>query len=69
MTEEMKDAIREMQDTEGWSIIESFLKQRMEDHKNQLMHCEVEEIIQHRTSYKAYNSVFLYIREILNHEE
>lgn len=60
------EAVQYMLDTDGWPVIEKFIRERIEDHKNQLLRCPVEEITKHRERVEAFNSVLLYVRQVID---
>ncbi len=60
------EAVQNMLDTDGWPILEKFIRERIEDHRNQLLRCPIEDITKHRERVEAYNSVFLYIQQVLD---
>lgn len=60
------EAVQCMLDTDGWPILEKFIRERIDDHKNQLLRCSIDDITKHRERVEAYNSVFLYIQQTLD---
>ncbi len=60
------EAVQCMLDTDGWPVIEKYIRERIEDHKNQLLRCPIEEITKHRERVEAYNSVLLYVRQVID---
>jgi len=68
--EEKAEAIRQMQLTPGWRIIEDYLSGRVAHSRDQLMTCQaMEDVIRHRATIRAHESVRHKIDAILNHDE
>ena len=54
-------ALQEMAKTEGWKIVEEYLQRKIEDHKDQLVTCDMDKFEEVRGSVKALKGVFVYI--------
>ena len=55
--------LRDMRDMEGWQLVETFINDRIKDHTDQLLTCEMEDIRKHRERVEAYKSVLLYVED------
>ena len=55
-----------MLDTDGWQVVDEYLKQRIQDHKDQLMSCDIEDVVKHRAKAEALRSVLLYLQDIID---
>ncbi len=64
MTEKAQ-AIQNMTETTGWKIVEEYIRERMDGHKNQLMTCSMQDILKHRAEVKALNGVLLFIQDAI----
>lgn len=58
------EAIRQMQETEGWQLVSNYIEAKLIDHKGQLLHCSLEEVMKHRHMITAYNSINIHLNEI-----
>lgn len=61
----LMEQMRDMKDTEGWQLVEQYIKNRIEDNKNRLMTCPIEDIEKHRERVKTLESVLLYADEVI----
>lgn len=64
-TESLAELMREMVDSEAWQCVEGYIKDRIEDHKKQLMTCQIEDVIKHRAKVEAYGSVLLHVQHMM----
>ena len=64
-TESLAELMREMVDSEAWQCVEGYIKGRIEDHKNQLMTCQMDEVVKHRAKVEAYGSVLLHVQSLM----
>ena len=64
-TESLAELMREMVDSQAWQCVEGYIKGRIEDHKNQLMTCQIEDVIKHRAKAEAYGSVLLHVQNMM----
>lgn len=64
-TDNKSAALRNLASTEGWAYVESFMQERMEDSKNRLLTCELEEVAKHRARVEALQSVFIFIQKTI----
>lgn len=62
---EKAEALQRMTETEGWKLVEAYIKERAEASKNQLMHCDIEDVIKHRAKAEALKSVLSYINKTI----
>lgn len=58
-------AILELKNTDGWQIIEQFIKDKMEDSKSRLLKCELKDVIKHRSRYESFKQVLFYIDSLI----
>jgi len=59
------EALRHMQGTEGWRLLEQYLRERIDDSRNRLMSCELEDVMKHRHEAKALEAVLIYIDQTI----
>ena len=57
------ELLRDMKDTEGWKLVDTYISDRIKDHTNQLITCPIEAIEKHRQRIEAYKSVLLYVED------
>lgn len=62
--EAMAEAVREMEASDGWECVKTFLEARISDHLKQLEYCPVEKVEQHREAVRAFRSVFTHLEEL-----
>lgn len=57
------EAIRYMMNTEGWQIIQRGIDSKVQFHKDQLVTCELDKVMYHRTMIEALKYVPTIIAE------
>jgi len=60
------EAIRQMQETDGWQIVHKYIEGKLTFHKEQLLHCTLEEVMRHRNMIEAYKSINVHLEGITN---
>lgn len=60
-------ALDNLMRSEGWPILEKYLRDRIAERKGKLMTCEtMEEVREHRGAAKALEAVFVYIDQTID---
>lgn len=49
----------------GWKQVEAYIRGRITHEKEQLMHCDLDKVVEHRARAEALQAVFLYINETI----
>jgi len=68
LDEDKAEAIRHMKMTLGWQEVERFILSRIEDNKNKLEHCRIDEVENIRSELKAYRSILEHIERIEHYQ-
>lgn len=68
MANEISEAIRNMKQMEGWIYVEKYIQSRVNYHKEQLLHCDVEKVMEHRNKIEALKGIDVHLEEIQNEE-
>jgi len=64
-----KNELKAILHTRGFTIIDEFIKERMEDCSNRLLNGSIDEILNIRAKYEAYKSINAHIEYVLDYEE
>lgn len=54
-----------MQSMEGWQIVNDYIVMKQSYHKEQLLHCTLEEVMKHRNMIEAYKSITVHLDGII----
>jgi nitrogen regulatory protein PII-like uncharacterized protein len=57
--------IEEMTETDGWKIVQQFIEERIDDNKQQLMRCPIENVMEHRIRAETYQSILTHVKDLL----
>lgn len=68
INEEIREALRQMEMSDGWKIVKRYIDDRIADHTNQLLTCELDKVPLNRNSIETLRLIYVHIDSLKSTE-
>ena len=66
--DEVREALDQMEMSDGWQLVRKYIDDRIADHTNQLLTCDIEKVPLHRNSIDTLKLIYVHIESLKSTE-